>query len=286
MRVFVFGTTGQVAHSLLNRAPKGWLVAAAARGAVDLTNPGACARLISEIDTDAVINAAAYTAVDKAEEEEALATEVNAAAPAAMARAAAARGLPFVHLSTDYVFDGSGDRPWRPDDRPAPLSAYGRSKLAGEVAVRDAGGTHAILRTSWVFSAQGQNFVKSMLRLSETRDRLSVVADQTGGPTPAAAIAEAIFAIARGLVEAPEKSGTDHFAGAPDATWADFACEIFAQAGRKTAVEEIPTSDYPTPARRPLNSRLDCATLSEFGLFRPDWRRGLADVLTELGVRP
>jgi dTDP-4-dehydrorhamnose reductase len=211
---------------------------------------------------------------------------VNADAPAAMARAAAARGLPFVHLSTDYVFDGSGTRPWRPDDTPAPLSAYGRSKLAGEVAVRAAGGTHAILRTSWVFSAQGQNFVKTMLRLSETREKVAVVADQTGGPTPAAAIADAIFAIARTLAAEPEKSGTYHLAGAPDVTWADFAREIFAQAGRETEVEEILTSAYPTPARRPLNSRLDCSTLAAFGLARPDWRLGLADVLTELGARP
>ncbi len=286
MKVFVFGTTGQIARELLRRAPKGWLVAAAARGAVDLTHPGTCARLISEIETDVVINAAAFTAVDRAETDEALAHKVNAEAPGAMAQAAAARGLPFLHLSTDYVFDGSGTEPWKPADTPAPLSAYGRTKLAGEDAVRAAGGPHAILRTSWVFSAHGTNFVKTVLRLSETRDSIPVVADQTGGPTPAAAIADALFAIARSLSADPARSGTHHFTGAPDTTWADFAREIFAQSGRTTEVEDVPTASYPTPARRPLNSRLDCASLAGFGLTRPDWKRHLSHVLTELGATP
>jgi dTDP-4-dehydrorhamnose reductase len=242
--------------------------------------------MIAEVEADAVINAAAYTAVDKAESEEALANMVNGEAPAAMARASAARGLPFLQISTDYVFDGSGTRPWRPEDPTGPLSAYGRSKLLGETGICAANGVHAILRTSWVVSAHGGNFVKTMLRLAESRDCLKVVADQHGGPTPAAALADALFIMARRLAADPDLSGTYHVSGAPDTTWAGVAREIFAQAGIDMPVEEIPTSAYPTPAHRPLNSRLDCSNLdAAFGIARPDWRAGLTDILTELGAR-
>jgi dTDP-4-dehydrorhamnose reductase len=231
-----------------------------------------------------VINAAAYTAVDRAEEEEALAQVINGAAPGAMAVACAELGIPFVTVSTDYVFDGSGEAPWQPGDAPGPLNAYGRSKLAGEDAVRAAGGVHAILRTSWVVSAHGNNFVKTMLRLGRDRERLTIVADQTGAPTPARAIAAACLEIARQLAQDPAKSGTYHLAGAPQTSWADFAREIFAQAGVDCAVEDIPTTAYPTPAARPLNSRLDCTTLETvFGLSQPDWRLGLKDILKDLG---
>ena len=200
-----------------------------------------------------------------------------------MAEACAARGLPLVHISTDYVFDGSGTRPWAPDDPTGPLGAYGASKLAGEEGVRAAEGAHAILRTSWVFSAHGANFVKTMLRLGAERDALSIVADQVGGPTPAAAIARACLLIARGLLDDPARSGIYHFSGAPDVSWADFARAIFAEAGLSVSVTDIPTADYPTPAPRPLNSRLDCAaTEAVFGLPRPDWRSGLRRVLAEL----
>jgi dTDP-4-dehydrorhamnose reductase len=285
LRLLVFGRTGQVARELARRLPAGVEARFLARADADLADPAACAARIATLDCDAVINAAAWTAVDAAEADEAAATVVNGAAPAAMARACAARGLPFVHISTDYVFDGSGDRPWRPDDPVAPLSAYGRSKRAGEEGVRAAAGVHAILRTSWVFSAHGANFVRTILRLSETRDRLTVVADQTGGPTPAAAIADAAVVIARRLRERPELAGTYHFAGAPDTTWADFARAILARAGRAVTVEDIPTAAWPTPARRPRNSRLDCrATAAAFGLARPDWRVHLDAVLAELGA--
>lgn len=285
MKLFVFGATGQVATELQRRAPRGWLVTAAGREAADLNTPEICARLVSEVDADAVINAAAYTAVDKAETEEEQAFAVNGVAPKEMARAAAERGLPFLHISTDYVFDGTGIQAWTPDDATGPLSVYGRSKLQGEDGVRAAGGPHAILRTSWVFSAHGSNFVKTMLRLSETRDHLTVVADQAGGPTPAAAIADALFSIAAQLASKPDLSGTYHFAGAPDTSWADFAREIFAQAGRSCDVEDIPSAAYPTPAHRPMNSRLDCRSLtSTFGVERPDWRRALSDILKELGA--
>ncbi|OWY16584.1 dTDP-4-dehydrorhamnose reductase [Thioclava sp. JM3] len=279
--ILVFGQTGQVAQELQRLAPD---AAFLGRDRVDLSNPDAAAQAIREAKPEAVINAAAYTAVDKAEKEEALAQAVNGDAPAAMAEACRDLGIPFVHISTDYVFDGSGDAPFKPTDPTAPLGAYGRTKLAGEEAIRAAGGPFAILRTSWVFSAHGGNFVKTMLRLSESRDHLTIVADQIGGLTPAKAIAEACLTIAQELQRAPEKSGVYHFSGSPDVSWAGFAREIFARAGRDVTVEDIPTADYPTPAKRPLNSRLDCSDLAVFGLNRPDWRSGLDEVLTELGA--
>lgn len=281
MTLLVFGSTGQVATELRRLAPDAVFLS---RAEADQSDPGACAAAVHDHRPSAVINAAAWTAVDRAEAEEAAATVVNGEAPGAIARACAALGIPFVHISTDYVFDGSGDTPFRPGDPTGPLGAYGRSKLAGEQAIRTAGGVHVILRTSWVFSAHGGNFVKTMLRLSETRDALNVVEDQIGGPTPAADIAAACLTIADRLRADPGKGGTYHFSGAPDASWADFARDIFAQAGRQVAVTGIPTTAYPTPARRPANSRMDCtATATAFGILRPDWRTGLAQVLAALG---
>ncbi|WP_417625771.1 dTDP-4-dehydrorhamnose reductase [Pararhodobacter aggregans] len=281
MSVLVFGRTGQVATELQRHAD----VVALGRDAADLSDAQACAAAIRAHRPRAVINAAAYTAVDRAESDEAQALRVNAESPAAMARECVALGVPFVTISTDYVFDGTGTDPFAPDAPTGPLGAYGRSKLAGEEAVRAAGGVQAILRTSWVFSAHGANFVKTMLRLSETRDSLTVVADQIGGPTPARAIAEACLTIAAHLGRDPGASGTYHFAGAPDVSWADFAREIFARAGRATKVTSIPTADYPTPARRPQNSRLDCRTTEAvFGIARPDWRLALTQTLTELDI--
>ncbi len=284
MKVLVFGHSGQVATELRRKAPEaGVEVIALGRAAADLTDPAACAAAIRAQAPDAVINAAAFTAVDAAEERRAEAHLVNAAAPGAMAQTAAKQGIPLVQISTDYVFDGSGAGPWRPEDPTAPLGVYGRSKEAGEAAVRAAGGVHAILRTSWVFSAHGANFLKTMLRLGAERDRLRVVADQVGGPTPAAAIAAACLAIAKGLAREPGLSGTYHFAGAPDVSWAGFARAILAAAGLPAVVEEIPTTAWPTPAPRPLNSRLDCtATEAAFGFARPDWRTGMAEILAEL----
>jgi len=277
----VFGRTGQVAieiHRLANAVALG-------REQADLSDPTTCAAAIYEHQPCAVINAAAFTAVDRAEDDEVLATMVNAHAPAAMAQACAALDIPFVHISTDYVFAGSGSSSWLPDDATGPIGVYGRSKLAGENAVCDAGGRYAILRTSWVFSAHGANFVKTMLQLSQTRDTLNVVDDQIGGPTPAHAIAAACLKIADQLIRAPNKSGTYHFSGAPDVNWHGFAQEVFARAGRKTAVSPIPTSAYPTPAARPLNSRLDCSSTEDvFGILRPDWRMALDDVLKELEI--
>ncbi len=282
MRLLVFGRSGQVATELARRLPPGVTARFLGRDEADLTDPAACAAQIGACD--AVINAAAWTAVDKAETEEAAATVVNGDAPAAMARACATQGLPFLHISTDYVFDGAGDRPFRPDDPTGPLGAYGRSKLAGETGVRDSGAQALILRTSWVVSAHGTNFVKTMLRLGRERAALNVVADQIGGATPAAAIADALIAAARAMV-AGAPGGIHHFAGSPDISWADFAREIMVRAGLSCVIHDIPTSAYPTPARRPPNSRLDCSALEQaYGIGRPDWRAGLDDILRELNA--
>ena len=279
MRVLVFGKTGQVARELQRYDG----IIALGRDEADLNDPETCAAIIAKTDANAVINAAAYTGVDKAETETKEAFRVNAETPKAMAEAAAKRGLPFVHISTDYVFDGSGETPWQVDAPTGPLGVYGASKLAGEQGVQTAGGTYAILRTSWVVSAHGNNFVKTMLRLGAERDALTIVADQIGGPTPARDIAAAAMGMARQLCADPGKSGTYHFAGAPDVSWADFAREIFAQAGIMCEVSDIPSSAYPTPAKRPMNSRLECSKLATvFDINRPDWRVGLADILNDL----
>ena len=277
--ILVVGKTGQVATELQQLGN----VLVLGRDQANLSDPANCADAIRAHAPRAVINAAAYTAVDRAEEEETLATIINGDAPTEMAQACVQLGIPLIHISTDYVFDGTGDTPWQPDDPTAPQNAYGRSKLAGEIGIRDSGAVHAILRTSWVVSAHGANFVKTMLRLSDTRDALKVVADQIGGPTPARDIAAACLQIAEQLIADPSKSGTYHYSGAPDASWADFARAIFEQAGRMLTVTPIPTTDYPTPAKRPLNSRMDCrATEQVFGIRRPDWRDGLNVISKDL----
>jgi dTDP-4-dehydrorhamnose reductase len=278
MRLLVFGKTGQVARELQRIAGAIYL----GREEADLMHPAACAAAITASSADAVINAAAWTAVDKAETEEAAATVVNGEAPTAMAQAAAAKGIPFLHISTDYVFDGTGEQPFKPDHPTGPLGAYGRSKLAGELGVRAAQGPHLILRTSWVVSAHGANFVKTMLRLGKERESLNVVADQIGGPTPAVAIAQALITAAQAMIDGAP-GGTHHFAGQPDTSWADFARAIMAEANLLCQINDIPTSEYPTPARRPLNSRLDCSAFTAaFGIPRPDWRDGLNAIVKEL----
>ena len=278
--LLVFGRTGQVARELARLAPEARFLG---RDEADLSDPDACARAIRDAGCQAVINAAAYTAVDRAETEPDLAGRVNAAAPAAMAGAAAGLDIPFVHISTDYVFDGSGDRPWVETDPTGPLGVYGASKLDGERGIAAAGGQWAVLRTSWVFSAHGANFVKTMLRLGAERDELRVVADQHGGPTPAADIASACLTMAQAMRAEPARGGIYHFSGAADTNWAGFAREIMAQAGLACRITDIASSDYPTPARRPMNSRLDCSAIRrDFGISRPDWRAGLAQVLLEL----
>ena len=279
MRVLVFGKTGQVARELQRYGG----VVALGRAEADLSDPVACAAIIAQTEADVILNAAAYTGVDAAETDTNMAYRVNSDAPTAMAEAAATRAIPFLHISTDYVFDGAGTIPWSEEDRISPMSVYGASKLKGEQGARAAGGSHAILRTSWVVSAHGNNFVKTMLRLGAEREALTIVADQVGGPTPARAIAAALMEIAAQLKTDPGKSGTYHFAGAPDTSWADFAREIFRQAEIACAVTDIPSSAYPTPAARPKNSRLDCSKINTiFGINRPDWRVGLSDILSDL----
>lgn len=279
MKLLVFGKTGQVARELQRLHPEATYLG---RDQADLTDPAACAAAIAATDADAVINAAAFIAVDSAEADETTATLVNGRAPASMARVAAAKGIPFLHLSSDYVFDGTGNHPFPPDHPTAPLNAYGRSKLAGEQGIRAAGGTHLILRSSWVFSAHGSNFVKTVLRLGRERETLNVVADQIGGPTPAAAIAEALITSAKALAGGAN-GGTYHFSGGPDTSWAGFARAIMAKAGLACQVKDIASVAYPTPAPRPLNSRLDCASfLADFGIDRPSWEEHLAVVLREI----
>lgn len=280
--ILVFGKTGQVATELQRQAE----VTALGRDLADLSDPQGCAAIIADLRPDVVINAAAYTAVDRAEEEEAQAQVVNAAAPGAMAGACAHLDVPFLHVSTDYVFDGSGDAAWCETDPVSPQNAYGRTKLAGEQAVRASGARHIILRTAWVFSAHGANFVKTMLRLSETRAALNVVEDQIGGPTPAADIAATLLRLAAAMQNGAT-GGTYHYAGAPQTSWAGFAREIFTQTRRDVTVTGIPSSDYPTPATRPLNSRLDCAKLAtDFGITPANWQDGLSRVLKELTSEP
>ncbi len=285
--ILVFGKTGQVATELQRQAE----VTALGRDRADLSDPQGCAAVIADLKPHVVINAAAYTGVDRAEEDESLAQVVNAASPGAMAAACAHLDIPFLHVSTDYVFEGSGTRAWTEQDPVSPQNAYGRTKLAGEEAIRASGARHIILRCSWVFSAHGANFVKTMLRLSETRDALNVVDDQIGGPTPATDIAATLLSLAGHMRDggmfggAPSGAtgGTYHYAGAPHTSWAGFAQAIFAQAGRDVAVTGIPSADYPTPATRPLNSRLDCAKLAtDFGITAPDWQDDLSRVLKEL----
>jgi dTDP-4-dehydrorhamnose reductase len=256
---------------------------ALSRPAFSLEDRGSVVAGVASVRPDVVINAAAYTAVDKAESEAALAMRVNADGAGHVAEAAANVGAPLLHLSTDYVFDGTLDRPYREDDPTGPTSAYGRSKLAGERRVAELCPNSVVLRMAWVYSPFGANFVRTMLRLNETPDEVGVVADQIGNPTSAFDIADALLAIATRIRDDDSCAlrGVFHISGAGDATWADLAEAVFSEAharGRRlTRVRRIMTSDYPTPARRPANSRLDGAGLtSVYGLALPQWRASLA----------
>ncbi len=284
-RILQFGATGQVAIELLARADAG-AITALSRSDVDLTDTHAVEAAIADADADLVVNATAYTAVDRAESEEDLALAVNARAPGAMARACAARGLPLVHISTDYVFDGEKTGVWTEDDPTAPINAYGRSKAAGEAAIAKSGAQAIILRTSWVFSPHGANFVKTMLRLAETRPELKVVDDQRGRPTAAGDLADFILHAAPALAAKARDDvfGVFHFAGDGPTSWCGFAETIFALAdGPKPRITPIATADYPTPARRPRNSELDCSKLTQvFGVAPRAWRDGLAETLAVL----
>ncbi|RFB96290.1 dTDP-4-dehydrorhamnose reductase [Rhizobium leguminosarum bv. trifolii] len=290
MRIAVTGKQGQVVQSLLRRgAGRGVEISAVGRPEMDLANPATIAAAFSALCPDVIVSAAAYTAVDKAESEAELAFSVNAAGACAVAEAAARIGVPVIHISTDYVFSGDKASPYSEEDATAPISVYGRSKLAGETAVAAVNPNHVILRTAWVYSPFGSNFLKTMLRLSETHDHLRVVADQTGCPTSALDIADAILAIATRVVAdpAPSLRGTFHLTGSGEASWADFAEQIFAElsksGGRNVSVERIRTSDYPTPAKRPANSRLNGDKLARtYGIRLPEWKQSMTIVMQDL----
>jgi dTDP-4-dehydrorhamnose reductase len=283
MRITVTGRSGQVVSAMLERAPPGVSVTGLGRPELDLEQPRTIAPAIAASRPDIIVNAAAFTAVDLAESEEATAQLVNGTAAGEVARAAAALAIPVIQISTDYVFDGSLERPYREDDPVSPISAYGRSKLAGEQAVASATPNHAILRTAWVYSPFGKNFVRTMLRLAETRDAVGVVADQRGCPTSALDIADAVFALAQNLLARPDDAslrGLFHMSAKGEASWADVAEAIFAErarlGGSVVQVNRIATSDYPTPARRPANSRLDCTRLQKaYGVTLPEWHGSL-----------
>lgn len=290
--ILVAGKTGQLARCLSREArARGLALEALGRPTLDVSDPASVARAVAAHAPRAIVNAAAYTAVDKAEAEPALAMAVNRDGPAALAAAAAQLGVPFIHVSTDYVFDGRKQAPYREDDAPSPLGTYGRSKLAGEAAVRTAYPAALVLRTSWVYSPFGQNFVTTMLRLAETRDTVRVVDDQHGAPTAAPDLAGAILDLVERLVaEGAGDGGTGgiyHIANAGEATWHSFAAGIFAgwaQRGHRVPrLEPIATAQYPTAARRPQNSRLDCSKIARaLGLRLPPWQASLGRCLDEL----
>jgi dTDP-4-dehydrorhamnose reductase len=286
--ILLTGGGGQVGTEFQRRAPKGFEIVAPGRDQLDLAKPDSIAAFVASRPWAAVINSGAYTAVDKAQTDPVTAWKVNALAPAAFAWATAQAGIPLIQLSTDYVFDGSKAGPYLENDPVGPVSVYGASKEAGEQAVRTGNPRHVILRTAWVVSPYGANFIKTMLRLAETRDRLTVVDDQQGCPTTAGDIADTLATIATRLIEDAETpAGTYHFVNSGEATWCGLAREIFrlAEAKGRTApsVEGIPTSGYPTPARRPANSRLDTAKLKrDFGVEPRDWRTAVSEVVETL----
>ena len=289
MRIAVTGVKGQVASSLLERAKDRCDIVALGRPDLDLADRDSVLRALEAARADAIVNAAAYTAVDKAEQEEALAFRVNAEGAGHVAEAAARLNAPLLHLSTDYVFDGALTRPYVEADQTNPTGAYGRSKLEGETRVRDAQPNSVVLRTAWVYSPFGANFVRTMLRLGETRAEVGVVADQLGNPSSALDIADALIAVAERLVadRSSDLRGVYHMAGQGEASWADFAEATFAAAerfGRKPVrVKRITTADYPTPAKRPANSRLDCGKLERvFGVALPPWRASLETTVARL----
>jgi dTDP-4-dehydrorhamnose reductase len=293
LRVLLLGANGQVGWELRRSlAPLGEMIALdrQALGDADFAQPESLAALVDRVAPDAIVNAAAHTAVDKAESEPELATALNATAPGVLARAAARSGALFVHYSTDYVFDGSGTQARNEDAATGPLGVYGRTKLAGEQAVRESGAQHLILRTSWVYGARGQNFPKTMLRLAQERSELRVIHDQVGAPTGADLLADATAHALRALKAQPALAGTYHLVAAGETSWhglARFAIDT-ARALRPdlpwkvSRIDPIPTTEYPTPARRPLNSRLDTTRLqAAFGLQPPPWQDGVQRMLTE-----
>ncbi len=288
MRILITGAAGQVGTELRLSGPdKAHEILSFNKTDFDITDKNSVLTLVENLKPEIIINPAAYTAVDKAETEKEQAYQVNRDGPENLAIACAENKIPLIHISTDYVFDGSKSGPYLESDPVQPVNAYGASKEAGETAVRKVLEQHIILRTSWVFSSHGGNFVKSMLKFGNERDELSIVSDQTGGPTSAADIAKATINIAKQLHSGNATWGTYHFAGGPVTNWYEFASEIFNQAGElvenSPTVKPITTNDYPTPARRPANSVMNCEKiLSAFGIKQPSWKDSLRKVLQEL----
>lgn len=297
MRILVTGANGQVGGALLSRLHAFGDVIAADRLLIDLGRPDTLPALLEGLRPAILINAAAYTAVDKAEDEPDLAMRVNGAAPGAMARWAAQNGVPLIHFSTDYVFDGAGERPWRETDVPCPLSVYGASKLAGENEIRAAGGISLIVRTSWVYAATGRNFLRTIAALARERTELRIVADQVGAPTSAAIIADAVAGMLEGMPNGATElatafraaQGLVHLCASGQASWHQFATAIVAglrtrgAALKVSRLVAIGTDEYPTRARRPLNSRLDLERLQRvFGVSMPHWQAALAAELDQL----
>ncbi|AMK75118.1 MULTISPECIES: dTDP-4-dehydrorhamnose reductase [Methylomonas] len=295
MKILLFGKNGQLGWELQRSlAPLGDLVALdrfEQQYCGDLSNPNGIAGTVRALRPDVIVNAAAYTAVDKAESESELANIINAVAPGALAEEAKRCGAWLVHYSTDYVFDGSGDKPWREDDQVDPLSVYGQTKLAGEQAIQASDCRHLIFRTSWVYAARGNNFAKTMLRLAQERQQLSVINDQIGTPTGAELLADVSAHAIRQALKTSEVAGVYHLTAGGETSWYDYAHLVFDYARRaglelktdKQSVAAIPTSAYQTPARRPLNSRLNTEKLQTvFGLQLPAWQLGVERMLSEL----
>lgn len=287
MRILVTGVTGQVGGALRHTLGSIGSVEAAGRDVLDLARPDRIAAVLDRLRPDLIVNPAAYTAVDRAEDETELAFRINAEAPGVMARWAAGRGVPLIHFSTDYVFDGTAERPWREDDATNPLSAYGASKLAGEDAIRSAGALHLIVRTSWVYAASGTNFLRTVARLARERTELRIVADQVGAPTSARLIAETVAGIlgarhGRPAERIAASGGLVNVAASGETSWHGFAAAIVdglkARDVSLTAehITPIRTDDYPTKARRPASSRLDLSRLDLiFGIDTPTWSDAL-----------
>lgn len=289
MRLAITGKNGQVVSALQALAGPDLEIVALGRPELDLARPDTVFKALREAKPDVVVSAAAYTAVDKAESEPDIAFAVNRDGAKAVARAAKNIGVPIIHISTDYVFDGTKTTAYVENDPTGPASVYGRSKLEGEQAVSESTDNYAVLRTAWVYSEYGSNFLKTMLRLSESRDEINVVADQFGCPTSANDIAVAIVSIARKLAKDPASDlrGVFHMSGTGETNWAGFAKQIFEfsaeNGGKSMIVNEITTAQYPTPARRPANSRLDCSKLGEvYGIRLPEWQTSTRAVMAAL----
>lgn len=289
MRIAVTGKHGQVVTALVERGAGHVKILPVGRPLLDLGDRASVASALADCQCDVIVNAAAYTAVDKAETEQELAMRVNGEGAGYVAEAAAGLGVPLLHLSTDYIFDGALDRPYHEDDETGPTGAYGRSKLEGENRVLAAQPNSAVLRTAWVYSPFGANFLRTMLRLGETREEIGVVADQIGNPTSALDIADAVLDVAERIIgnSSSELRGVFHMTGRGDASWADFAEAIFTEAqkhGRAPVrVKRITTADYPTPARRPANSRLDNSKLQDiYGVSLPHWSNSVRTCVARL----